>query len=88
MPEHQEALQSLFLTHAEKGQQSAEGLSCTGPSKNEDVLFANRSTIQSTTQQLNQMGLPLLGLEHGFGSSGLNFEAERRDSEQGKNESF
>ena len=88
MAEHQEALQSLFLPHAAKGQESAESLSCTWPSKNEDVLLADRSTIHSTTQQLNQMGLPLPGLDRGFGSSGLNVEAERRDGEQEKDESF
>ena len=88
MAEHQEALQSLFLTHAAKGQQRAESLSCTGASKYEDVLFAERSTAKSTTQQLNQMGLPLPGLDRGFGSSGLNVEAERRDGEQEKDESF
>ena len=88
MAEHQEPLQALFLTHAAKGQQSAEGLSCPGPSKNEHVLFTDRSTIQSTTQQLDEVGLPLPGLDRWSGSRRVNVEAERRDSEQGKDESF
>ena len=88
MAEHQEPLQALFLTHAAKGQQSAEGLSCTGPSKNEDVLFTDRSPIQSTTQQLNEVGLPLPGLDRWSGSRRVNVEAERRDGEEGKDESF
>ena len=88
MTEHQEALQTLFLTHAAKGQQSAEGFSCTGPSKNEDVLFTDRSTIQSTTQELNEVGLPLPGLDRWSGSRGLNVKAVRRDGVWGKDESF
>jgi hypothetical protein len=55
----------LFLTHAAKGQQRAKGLAGTWSGENEDVLFTGRFNIQTTTQQLNQLGLPLPGLDRG-----------------------
>ena len=88
MAEHKEVLKPSFLTHAAKGQQRPKGLSSTGACENEDVLFTGRFTIQTTTQQLDQMGLPLPWLDRGAGSRMLNVEAERRDGVRGKDESF
>ena len=88
MAEHQEVLQPSFLTHAAKGQQRPKGLSSTGACKDEHIAFAQRFTIQTTTQQLDQMGLPLPWLDRGAGSRRLNVEAERRDGVRGKDESF
>ena len=88
MAEHEEVLEPSFLTHAAKGQQRTKGLSCPGACEDENILFAEHLTIQTTTQQLNQMGLPLPWLDRGAGSRRLNVEAESRDGEQGKDESF
>ena len=84
MAEHQEVLQPLFLTHAAKGQQRAKGLAGTRSGENEDILFTGRFTIQTTTQQLNQLGLPLPGLDRGPGSRRPNVKAVRRDGVQGE----
>ena len=88
MAEHQEVLQPLFPTHAAKGQQRPKGLSSTGACEDEDVLFTGRFTIQTTTQQLDQMGLPLPWLDRGPGSRRLNVKADRSDGVRGKDESF
>ena len=88
MAEHQEVLQPLFLTHAAKGQQRAKGLAGTRSGENKDVLFTGRFTIQTTTQQLDQMGLPLPWLDRGPGSRRLNVKADRSDGVRGKDESF
>ena len=84
MAEHQEVLQPLLLPHAAKGQQRAKGLAGTRSGENEDVLFTGRFTIQTTPQQLNQLGLPLPGLDRGTGSRRPNVKAVRRDGVQGE----
>ena len=68
--EHHKALQSPLLVQLLKAEQGAEGLAGTRAGMDQHVLVAGTALHQSGAQQLDQLPLPLPGLQGRRGSSG------------------
>ena len=61
MTEHEHPVETLFLLHRLEGQQGAKGLPRTRPRMDQHIPRSRSNRIQATSQQLNQLLLPLAG---------------------------
>ena len=86
--EHQKPLQLLFPLHRLKRQQRSQRFAGTRPCEHQEIVVRFRFTIKATSQQLDQLLLPLPWSDHRCRSWIPDVKTEGRDGGCGKDESF
>ena len=77
-----------FIPHASKSQQSSQGLASTGASEDQHVTTVGGVVVESTSQQLNQLLLPLPRFDLGITAACRQREGRDFDDSTAEDESF
>ena len=88
MAKNQEFLESPFSLHALEAQQGTQRFPCSRTGEDKHILLAWDSVIQSTTQQLDQLLLPLTRLNHRGAVSRWKVKKRSLDGGATEDESF
>ena len=86
MTEDHKPPESSFLAEPLKGQQCAKGLAGTGPCKDQNIGI--RTLLKPSTQQSDQLLLPVTGPDQLASRSRRKIEADGVDGDSGEDESF
>ena len=77
-----------LIPHASKSQQSTEGLASTGAGENQHVKTVGCVVVESASQQLNQLLLPLPRFDFGITAACRQREGRDFDDVTAEDESF